>query len=102
MVLLFLASTLASCGLQWEKAESFRRSLRCGLTIKQIRQIARKCDVDDLPAADTNRDVGNLIIAKGRQLFRLTFKNGHLVAMQAGTYTGVDGVKLQEPVKLCP
>jgi hypothetical protein len=100
--MLLVALTLAACGLQWEEAERFRKSLHCGLTIEQVRKIAAKNGVDDLPAAHTDPDVKNLIVAKGRQLFRLTFKAGHLVAVQKGRYTGVDGVKLDEPVKLCP
>jgi hypothetical protein len=94
--------TFAACGVRWEKADRFRESLHCGLTVDQVRRIAIANDVEaNLPSSDTDPNVKNLIVGRGRRVFRLGFEGGHLVSVQPGHYTGVDGLNLGTRVDLC-
>jgi hypothetical protein len=97
---LFVVWFVAACDVKWPEAETFRKSLRCGETVEDVKRAAAGAGVPDALRDVTVAD-GEFVVRRGRRLFLLTFKSSRLVAVRSGHYTGVDGVKYDETMPLC-
>ncbi len=87
-VLLFiLLATLADCRHDWNEAEAFASSLRCGMTRDDVLRLAGKHGVEHPDRSIYEQDDGAVTVKPGELDFvDIWFQAGEAVAVQPGNY----------------
>ena len=101
LLCLFAAFIGTSCAEpRWDRAEAFRKELRCGLTTAEVREVATKygADVQEIPA---DARFGDHALRHGSTAFWFSFSEGGLATVKQGHYYGLSGLDVGPRENLC-
>lgn len=82
-----------ACFGRWSGADEFRRALRCGSTLKDLRPLCDKFKAQ-LTLSDGSIAFGNYRVQRGNTIFWLFLIDGRLTAVREGLRSGITETSL--------